>query len=76
MATKATTEQINAVQIGAEYTYTNKFGIEFKLKVTRVTESSVFAYQWLKANDGSSNAGWSTIEARNGWKEFSKYSLK
>jgi hypothetical protein len=73
--TTATPEQLETVKAGDIYSYTNSQGYTTRYKVSRITEFSVFVYNWLTSYDGTI-AEWSTQELREGWKIFSKYKLE
>jgi hypothetical protein len=61
-----TTETLNA-QIGGVYSYTNKGGYTTTLRVSRVTEKSIFVYRLLN------NGTFSNEETREGVTTFKKY---
>lgn len=62
-----TTENMNIV-VGGIYAFTNKHNYTTTIKVTRVTDKSIFASR--KLQDGS----WGG-EVREGVKEFSKFTI-
>jgi len=67
--THNTTEGMN-IQIGRVYSYVNEVNYVTLLKVTRVTEKSIFVLRLLN------NGKWSTSEFREGVTNFKKYTLQ
>lgn len=68
----ATTEGMD-IQIGRVYSYVNETNYVTILKVTRVTEKSVFVLRWLRNGEIGE---WSKDEYREGVTNFKKYTLQ
>lgn len=63
-----TTENLN-VKTGSIYSFTNIHNYTTTLKVSRVTEKSIFVFHLL------SDGNWATRESREGVTNFKKYTL-